>query len=152
MQKLRRLLVPVAAAVIGGCDTTPLEVPAFDPRLDNHDGCVSLAPGVTVSQAASQSDPARTQPVRFTVTFELPVSGFDASDLILGGTAGGASNIVISTEDGRIYTVSLSGLKRNGTVTLSVRSAAAQADQLCNNLTAEPILLDNSVRFVGKSR
>lgn len=63
-------------------------------------------------------------PVSFTVQFSEPVTNFDAADVVLGGTATGTlTAAVIGT--GANYTVAVSGMTSEGTVTLSVPAGAA---------------------------
>jgi hypothetical protein len=54
----------------------------------------SLAPTVTIDQAAGQADPTNASPINFTVVFSESVSGFNASGVIVGGTAGATTATV----------------------------------------------------------
>ncbi len=152
MTKYRYLLVPLAVAALASCSGSPVEAPAIEPRLEGGGGCGTLAPAVSLEQAPSQADPARHQPIRFLVTFQLPVTGFDGDDLVFGGTAAAGATASVTSIDASHYVVEVSGLTRNGTVSASVRGGAAEANQFCNNLTAASTSVDNVVRFVGKSR
>src|SRR5205085_4563617 len=56
----------------------------------------SLSATVTVIDNPSQSDPTNVSPIKFQVTFSENVTGFDASDLLFGGTAGGTKVATIT--------------------------------------------------------
>lgn len=151
MSMFTRAAAPfLLVALVAGCDAPAAAVAALsDARLESDGGCIDLAPGVTIEQAPEQTDPTRTQPIRFAVTFEVPVVGFDASDVVLGGAGKGATAMVTANGD-RSYTVEVSNLQRAGNVTAKIPSSAASAPGLCNNLTAASTSSDNEVRFVGK--
>ena len=84
------------------------------------------APAVTIDTAASQADPATTGPVRFTVTFSEPVTGFDASDVDLSAsTATGNLTAAVEAISGQVYTVIVSGVSGAGTVVVAVPAGAA---------------------------
>ncbi|HEY8505690.1 MAG TPA: VCBS repeat-containing protein, partial [Gemmataceae bacterium] len=102
---------------------------------------------VTVNQAAGQADPTNAQPVLFTVVFSEPVSGFDASDVTVGGTATGGTAAVAESGpmDGTTYTVSVSGLTSAGTVTVSVPAGAAV--DTAGNPSEASTSTDNTVTF-----
>ncbi len=80
-------------------------------------------PTVTINQAAAQADPTNGSPILFTVVFSEPVSGFVTGDVTLGGTAGATTAIV--TGGPSTYTVSVSGMTANGTVTASIAAGVA---------------------------
>lgn len=98
----------------------------------------------TVDQAASQSDPTNGSPVRFSVVFNKPVTDFTASDLSLGGTAGGTRTATV-TGSGQAYEVAVSGMTGTGTVTASL--AAGVATDAAGNTNAASTSTDNSVLF-----
>lgn len=143
------LSVLVLLAACG--ESAPTSLAAPDVRLESDGGCIDLAPGVRVEQADDQPDPAKSLPVRFVVTFDVPVTGFDGDDLILGGKAGDGATATVTPREGdaAVYDVAVSNVRRAGAVTVSVRSAAAVAPGLCNNLTAASTSIDNEVRFNG---
>lgn len=98
------------------------------PSSDSVTFTIDLGPGpsVTIAPAADQPAVATTAPLRFTVTFDADVTGFDdqESDLLLGGTAPGALSAVVSGGPS-VYTVSVSGMTGPGTVSVSVAAGAA---------------------------
>ena len=79
---------------------------------------------MTVNQAAGQADPTATSPIRFDVVFSEPVTGFDAADVILSGTAAGPLTATV-TGSGATYTVTVSGMTSRGTVIATIRAGAA---------------------------
>src|SRR5439155_107097 len=85
----------------------------------------TTAPTVTVNQAAGQGDPVNSVPVHFTVTFSEVVSGFDTTDVTLGGTATGKSvSSVTDSGDHKIYNVADSATG-GGTITATVAASRA---------------------------
>ena len=84
-------------------------------------------------------------PINYTVIFSEPVTGFDASDVVLGGTAGANSAAV--TGSGTTYTVAVSGMSLIGTVTVSVRPGAAT--DAAGNQSLASTSTDNVVQFGG---
>jgi CSLREA domain-containing protein len=90
-------------------------------------------PSVNVQKASGQADPAVSSPVNFTVQFSEAVNGFDASDVILSGTANPTTAVV--TGSGSTYNVAVSGMTTNGTVAMQVR-ANAVTDQVGNPTVA----------------
>lgn len=103
--------------IVGG---TPKDI-SYQPRSVT---VLSRTPAsVTVNQAEGQSDPSATSPVNFTVRFSEPVTGFDASDVIIGGTAvGDYNNQKTVTGSGAVYQISVGTLdtRRNGTISVSI--------------------------------
>jgi hypothetical protein len=92
---------------------------------------VTRAPGQAAS--ASESSPGFT--VQFAVNFSQAITGLSASDLALGGTAGGT--ITNITGSGSSYTVTVGNLTQPGTVLASV-NAGAGTDLAGNAGTASP--------------
>lgn len=101
-------------------------------------------PSVTVNQAAGQADPTSSSPINFTVTFSEPVTGFDAADVVIGGTAGPTTKVV--TGSGPTYNVAVGGFSGSGTVTASVVDVAATANSNGAPSTASTST-DNTVTF-----
>jgi hypothetical protein len=105
-------------------------------------------PSVTINQAAGQLDPTSSSPINFTVVFSEPVTGFDSSDVLLGGTAGATTCVV--TGSGTTYNVAVSGMTRSGTVTATVRAGAAQ--DAAGNLSLASTSTDNTVSYLLPNR
>jgi hypothetical protein len=103
----------------------------------------TVAPTVTVEQAAGQADPTSASPIAFSVSFGEPVTGFVAGDVVLGGTAGATTAVV--TGGPTTYTVSVSGMTGAGTVVVSLPAGAA-ADA-AGNASAASTSTDATVTF-----
>jgi hypothetical protein len=101
----------------------------------------STVPTVTINQAADQPDPTAAATISYTVTFSEPVTGFGRTDVVIGGTALPTTATV--TGSGATYTVEVSDMLRDGTVTADVLVAAAQ-DAAGNPSTASTST-DNTV-------
>lgn len=87
------------------------------------------APNVVISRAAGQNSPTGTQPIVFDVVFDQDVAGFgDAGDVVVvsDNAEQGALTVVIAAEDAKNYTVTVSGITRNGTITANVPANVAQ--------------------------
>ncbi|MCE5324052.1 hypothetical protein LLG46_12155 [bacterium] len=105
----------------------------------------TVAPNVTVEQAADQSDPTDTSPINFTVLFSEPVTGFDGSDVVLGGTACPTTAVVTDSGDHMAYSVAVSGMSIDGIVSITVPADSA-ADSSNNSNTASTSV-DNQVIY-----
>jgi hypothetical protein len=103
-------------------------------------------PSVTIAQAADQADPATSGPIRFSVIFSEPVTGFTAEDVVLSGTARGPLTATVGGS-GTTYTVSVSGMSGSGTVTATIPAGAAQDE--AGNLSLAATSTDNTVAFDG---
>ncbi|MDX2111522.1 MAG: hypothetical protein SFY80_14925 [Verrucomicrobiota bacterium] len=108
----------------------------------------SVPPDVTINQATTQEDPAFTSPVRFLAVFTQPVSGFDATDLLLGGTANPTTAVVteLSPNNATRFEVAVSGMPVNGTVTAAI-PAGVCAGGVDGTLNRESNSTDNSVQY-----
>lgn len=106
-----------------------------------YDGTV---PTVTINQAATQVDPAVSEPVVFTVTYSEDVSGFDASDVLLSGTAGGSRTITVVPVSAQVYRVEITNIT-SGTLIADVRPNSAQDVAL--NWASGSTSTDNSVTY-----
>ncbi|MBD3418898.1 MAG: DUF2341 domain-containing protein, partial [Chitinivibrionales bacterium] len=104
----------------------------------------NVNPTVTINQAGGQADPANSFPITYTVTFSEAVSGFEAGDITVGGTASG---VVIGTVSGSgaNYTVPVSGATGVGTIILSID--ANKADDQAGNPNTASTGSDNQVTF-----
>jgi hypothetical protein len=104
-------------------------------------------PTVTINQAAGQSDPTKTSPVHFTVTFAEPVSGFGADDIALSGTGvtGATVNVTGSSD---VYDVEVDDLTDNGsTGTVTAAVLAGAASDAAGNTSAASTSTDDTVTF-----
>jgi uncharacterized repeat protein (TIGR01451 family) len=103
----------------------------------------TIAPSVTINQAAGQADPALISPINFTVTFSEPVTGFDDADITITGTAGATTATV--TGSGTTYNAAISGMTGTGTVVVAIPAGAAQ--DLAGNLSTASTSTDDNVTF-----
>ena len=113
-----------------GVSNIPLNSWTIHGRVNLHDALSdgsssNPAPTVTINQAASQADPTSISPLNFTVIFSEDVTGFDSDDVILGGTANPTTAEVSGGPS--TYTVAVSGMTGDGTVTASIPAGAAIA-------------------------
>ena len=102
---------------------------------------------VTINQAITQSDPANTSPVNFTVVFSEAVSGFTSSDVILSGTAGATTAVVsqVAPNNGTTYNVAVSGMTNSGTIIATIPAGAAgNPAPMFNNASTSS---DNSITY-----
>jgi Domain of unknown function (DUF4394)/Bacterial Ig domain/FG-GAP-like repeat/FG-GAP repeat len=84
------------------------------------------APIVIIDLAQGQSSISFTQPVHFFVSFSEVMTGFDASDVMVSGTAG--ANMVTVTllkAGGTDYDVAVSGATMDGTVIIDIAAGVA---------------------------
>jgi subtilisin-like proprotein convertase family protein len=102
-------------------------------------------PTVTINQAAAQADPTNSSPILFTVVFSKPVTGFATGDVTLGGTAGATTAIV--SGPGPTYTVTVSGMTGDGTITATL--AAGVAADAAGNGNLASTSTDNTVAYDG---
>jgi hypothetical protein len=113
----------------------------------NHDVFVwtgdTASPSVTVRPAPGQATRTGGLPVTFTVTFSEPVTGFTASDVVVGGTAG-ASGVTV-TGGPTAYTVTIARVARAGTVTVAV--PAGRATDAADNPNTASNTAGNGVTF-----
>ena len=83
------------------------------------------APSVTVEQANGQSDPTNDSPIVFTATFSEAVTGVTSGDVTIGGTAGGTLLASVTPVSSSVYTIEITGMTTDGTVTASIPADAA---------------------------
>lgn len=116
-----------------------------DPAItdDNTVDVDATAPTATIDLATGQADPASTSPINFEVVFSELVTGFDSSDIQVGGTAGATTAVV--TGSGATYNVAVSGMTTDGTVTISFNASAAT--DAAGNGNDAPTVIDNSVTY-----
>lgn len=116
-------------------------------QIDILDIADETPPSVSIEQALGQPDPTNASPINFTVEFSESVTGFDSSDISLGGTAGATTATIteISPNDGTTYNIAVSGMTLDGDVTASVLAGAAE-DGTGNDSTASTST-DNTVTY-----
>jgi len=105
---------------------------------------VNVPPAVAFSQAAGQFDPASSLPIHFTVVFSEPVTGLAPDDFTVSGDAPGTP-LVTLTGNGQTYDVAVDELTNTGTVTLALRSSAAQDG--ADVPSSWPLVIDDTVLY-----
>ena len=108
----------------------------------------SVAPSVTINQAAAQADPTSASPINFTVVFSETVADFATGDVTIGGTSGGTKTATV-TGSGTTYNVAVSGMTTAGTVIASL--ATGVAHDAAGNASAASASTDNTVAFTVSS-
>ncbi|MHB9036839.1 MAG: right-handed parallel beta-helix repeat-containing protein [Armatimonadota bacterium] len=104
----------------------------------------TTGPTVTVNQAAAQPDPTSSAPIHFVAVFSEPVTGFDGSDVIIGGTTGATTAVVTDTGDHMTYSIVVSDTTSpGGTVVVSVGAGSAQ--DASSNTNSASVSTDNEV-------
>jgi hypothetical protein len=112
---------------------------------------VTPPPTVTINQGASQLDPvsfgAGPLSVSFDVVFSQSVTGFDLSDVTLGGTSVGTRSVTVTPIDGSHYTVTVTytALTTPGTLIATIGSNKAVNVFGAGNLASTT--LDNTVQI-----
>jgi LPXTG-site transpeptidase (sortase) family protein len=107
-------------------------------------------PSVTVEQASTQSDPTRTSPIHYTVTFSEPINPttFTGADMSLSSTGTGtlsATLTEIAPNNDTTWDVAVSGMTSSGRVTASL-PASRVTDVAGNNNTASSSS-DNAITY-----
>lgn len=137
-------------AVTDFAQTYAFTLPPSSAYLYVFNGATTVAetnPACTITQALSQVDPTSTQSISFNVHFSQPITGFTASDVIIGGSAGATIATVteIAPNLGTDFQVDIVGMTSSGTVTINVPANAAFSASSQGNLDAS--IIDNSVQF-----
>ena len=108
---------------------------ATDGSADSGTATVTLTvkdttpPTVTINQACQPRATRRARsPIRFSVVFSEPVSGFSGDDVTMTGTATGTPTASV-TGSGPNYEVAVSGLTGGGTVIASIAAGKATSVQ-----------------------
>ncbi|WP_243074231.1 LPXTG cell wall anchor domain-containing protein [Microbacterium sp. SS28] len=101
-------------------------------------------PTVTINQAVGQSDPTSTEPILFTVVFSEDVTGLTNTDVVLSGTAL-PTTALITPIDAKTYTVAVTGMSVDGTVTAQIAPGAAE--DTAGNPSEASTSTDNTVTF-----
>jgi cyclophilin family peptidyl-prolyl cis-trans isomerase len=106
---------------------------------------------VTVDKASDQADPALTSPINFIASFNKTVADFTASGVTISGTAGATTAIVtpVSGSNGASYTIVISGMTQDGTVTVSLAAGVAHDAAGNPNDASTSTNSDNTVTFEG---
>ena len=112
---------------------------------DNQVSFDRAAPTVTINQSAGQADPTSITSISFDVSFNEPVTGFNASDVSVTGTAGGTLSVNV-TGSLNSYVVTVTGMTVAGSVIASI--AAGAASDAVGNASVASTSTDNTVQFI----
>ncbi len=134
----------IASISAGAATDTAGNTSAASTSTDNTVTFDGVAPTVTLKQDAAQADPTNAGPIKFTVDFSENVTGFDAADVVLSGTASPAT--VSFSGSGATYSLSVDGMTGFGTVRLAVRAGAA-IDGV-GNPSGTVTVIDDTVTYV----
>jgi hypothetical protein len=129
-----------AATVISSGNPTPAPN-----STDNQVTYDYIAPTVAINQAAGQADPTTTGPIKFTVVFSEPVTGFTASDVDLSSSTVGGTLSASVSGSGTTYNVSVTGMSGSGTVVATV--PASVVTDVAGNQNLASTSTDNTVTF-----
>ena len=106
-------------------------------------------PTVIVTKTVGQANPVEAPVIYYTIVFSEPVTGFGVGDVVIGGTAGASTaiitevNAVGGSKNGTTYSAAVSGMFRDGTVTLRVNANVAQDIAGNNNIaSAGPVTIN----------
>jgi PKD repeat protein len=103
-------------------------------------------PTVTVEYAIGQQGNANSLPIRWAITFSEPVTGFDASDITLEGTASSGAVYAI-TGTGAVYQLEITTLPYDGALRPHVTAGGAQS-----TATGAPCVASSKERWVWMDR
>jgi hypothetical protein len=103
----------------------------------------TVAPSVTVNQAAGQADPTSSAPINFTAQFSENVLPFTTVSFT-GSTAGGTLAATV-TGSGATYNIAVTGMTTAGNVVVSL--AAAVTTDLAGNASLASTSTDNTVAW-----
>ncbi|WP_341501776.1 tandem-95 repeat protein [Gallaecimonas sp. GXIMD4217] len=104
---------------------------------------VNAQPTVTLNQAGGQADPTNNAVVTFEVVFSESVTGFDGSDIALGGAV--TATVTNVSGSGTSYTVTATVSSGEGALTAAVNADGAQDAGGAGNKASTSS--DNSVYF-----
>ncbi len=108
-----------------------------------YNGALPAAPPIPTITSA-QPDPTNVSPIRFTVNFTKPVTGFGATDVAISGIASGIDEGSFATADNRTYTFAISPTT-DGTLLVDVpANVARDADGSNNTAASFSITYDNT--------
>lgn len=133
----------VIAAIAAGAAADPAGNPNEGSTSTDHTVTYDhTPPDVTINQAAGQADPTGASPIHFTVVFSETVTGFEAADLTLSGTAETSTPTV--TGGGTTYNVAVP-VTSPGTVIASI--GANRANDAAGNGNTASTSIDHTVTY-----
>ncbi|MFC2077676.1 beta strand repeat-containing protein [Candidatus Bipolaricaulota bacterium] len=136
---------PIAAGAFSfalAIDNTDVDEDPYDITVSGT-GVDVTKPDVTIEQAGGQGDPTNGSPISFDVVFTETVIGFETGDVTVGGSANPTTGEV--TGSGATYTVAVSGMGNDGTVTTTIPAGMAQ--DAASNTNNASTSFDNEVTY-----
>lgn len=103
----------------------------------------TIAPTVTINQAAGQPDPTTGTTIEYTAVSSENIYGLTGAGVTFTGTAGATTATI--TGSGTSYAVAVSGMIKTGTVT--PRISAGTAQDVAGNLTVASTTTDSTVTY-----
>ena len=103
-------------------------VDAFTIGINSSNTTFDFEPAPVPTVSYMGADPTNASTLNFKVVFTEPVTGFNDSDVTLGGTANPTTAVVTEISppgNGTTYNIAVTGMSGMGTVTVSVSGAAA---------------------------
>lgn len=101
-----------------------------------------LEPIVIIAEGNGQTDPTFMSTVNFFVSFSETMTGFDASDVVISGTAGATTAKITDLKNGN-FNVEVSGATMDGTVIINIAPGAAT--DAAGNGNSKAIIFDNKI-------
>jgi hypothetical protein len=104
-------------------------------------------PNVTINQAAGQTDPTSTAPIKFTAVFDEPISDFTNADVDLSDSTAGGTLVanVYNSGDNQTFEVRVNGMTTAGYVIAKI--GANKAEDGAGNGNTASTSLDNQVKW-----
>jgi hypothetical protein len=99
-----------------------------------------VAPTVKIARAAGQGSPASKSPIKLTVTFSEPVTGFDQTDIVISGTAAPTGKTAVDTGDHKTFNVEISGMSKKGNVGVNISYGTSNSSYYGEKSLALPSL------------
>src|SRR5581483_1764090 len=135
----------LAAAVATDLAGNPNLAPTTTDNVVSFDGVI---PTVIVTRAATQPDLTGGTSIAYAVTFSKPVTGFDASDVVLSGTLPGVAGLTkVVSGSGTNYTVTVTGMTPGTQGTVVATIVAGAAVDVAGNPSAAPTVSNNVVTY-----
>jgi CSLREA domain-containing protein len=104
----------------------------------------TVAPTVTINQAAGQADPTSNSTINFTVIFSEPVSNFSTGDVTFVTNTAGATSAEVTGSD-TTYNVAVTGMTADGVIKVSIPAGAAT--DVADNPNQASTSTDNEVTW-----
>ncbi|MBN1496497.1 MAG: choice-of-anchor D domain-containing protein, partial [Spirochaetes bacterium] len=123
---MNKILVPLFLLVLTATSCRQIDFNDFN---NNNEGLLNyiLVLGGLYDAAITPAvtGPTNASPINLTITFTVPVTGFDASDVTIGGTGSATvDSVVMVGADGTTYTITITPTA-DGEITVGVIDAAA---------------------------